>query len=121
MSFSILIGTRCCDAQGEAFAVRRRLRHRRVCLLFEARPTLPALPPSRRRSTQPLFCHHLAMTYTEFKVPYSYSLTLWVNSLCSGTYASFDPEFRRFDNTKLEVQSRRRTGYLQLGGIRTYS
>ena len=32
--------------------------------------------------------------------------------LCSGTCASFDSGFRRFDYRKLEVESLRRTGHL---------
>jgi len=33
---------------------------------------------------------------------------LWVDLPCSGTCESFDKEFRRFDDRKLEVESHRR-------------
>jgi len=53
----------------------------------------------------------LAAGYLE-RCPAATYEPLWFNSLCSGTWASFDSEFRRFDHRKLEVESLRRTGHL---------
>jgi len=39
---------------------------------------------------------------------------LWVNSLSSGSWASFNYEFRRFEYGRLEVESLRCTGHLEV-------